>query len=713
LTATGLGLRLLAAITALAAWGVLAVWWAGRGARGAGPLARLSAALCAALWVCALGFQLLALLHVFTLWLVAPIWAALPALAAWRWRRSIGPELEQLTRQLRAEWSDLAAELHRERWLQLGLTAVAVHLAARAARALIAPTLGWDDLTYHLFRAARWVQAGGIVLEPAPDAWTSYEFYPWGGDLVWAWTLVWGAGDALVPWAAIGTWVGCLATAYALARELGQRPLVCLLVATALALTPAAVTQIETAYVDNAALLLVLAATLFLVERHRIGAGRANDPVRSSLLLGMACGLGVLVKTSLLPIAAIAALATVGFAAARRRLAPLFAFAAGAGVAAPNLAFNWIQRGSPFYPFHVPGFASFDDELAATFARFAPADSWHQGLRALAGLFTAPSGDRPFLNLGTSAAILLGVGLVGARRIARRPGGAVYLCWCFGASAITAWQLLRPENGSMLTLWAGTLGRLLAPALAAWMVLAALVDERWVRRLLAASLVAEYFLRAPWPWPPELWAPTAILIGASLLCGLVLHLRLRGRQPRLRLAWLAASIVFVAVLGAELRSTHRYDAYRLVAERRIDGFDRAAPVDAWPAWQRLDGDAPATIAATAGWDGIAGHNWFRYPLLGSRLQNRVVYVPVSADGSLASYADRDALRAVADRRAWLARLARTEVDWVFAMNPPPIEAEWIRELPDVFAIDASLPARSGLLARVDRRKLAAQLEGTN
>ena len=418
-------------------------------------------------------------------------------------------------------------------------------------------------------------------------------------------------------------------TTYALARQLGQQPLVSLLVASALALMPAQITQIHTAYVDNAALFLVLAATLFLVVRHRIGAqsaalaGSRSDDVTSSLLLGMSCGLGVLVKTSFLPMAATAALLTLGFAAANRRLAPLVAFGAGASVAVPNLVFNWVQRGSPFYPFRIAGFLSFNHQLSETLAKFGPADPWRQGLRALGTLFVEPPGSGSFLNLGWSAAILLGVGLVGARRISRMPGGAVYLCWCTAGVAITAWQLFSPGNGSMLTLWAGTLGRLVVPSLAAWMVLAALVDEKPVRALLVATVVAEYFLRAPWKWPHEVWVPTLILAGWLISCAFALAFAIRGSDGRLRFAWLAASLVFTVALATRLHSAHRYDVYRLFADGRLDGFDRAAPVDAWPAWRRLDTDSPVTIATAAGWDDLAGHNWFRYPLLGSRLQNRV------------------------------------------------------------------------------------------
>jgi hypothetical protein len=341
-------------------------------------------------------------------------------------------------------------------------------------------------------------------------------------------------------------------------------------------------------------------------------------------------------------------------------------------------------------------------------AKFAATDRWQQGLRAIATLVAGPPRAGPYLNLGWSALILLGVGLVGARRMASRPGGAVYLVWCIAGGAITALHLFDPANGSMLTLWAGTLGRLVAPSLAAWMVLTALVDERPVRILLVAALAAEYFLRAPWKWPHEVWVPTAILVGCMALCALGLGTR-RG-EGRRRFAWIAASCVVTLALARGLHAAHRYDVYRLLAERRLDGFDRSAPVDDWPAWQRLDADLPVTIAASAGWDELAGQNWFRYPLLGSRLQNRVVYLPISSDGSIASYADRDALRRAADRRAWLARLARADVDWVIVTSGPSIEEEWIHELPRVFAIDASSSPRNGVLARVDRRNLAEQLE---
>ena len=63
-------------------------------------------------------------------------------------------------------------------------------VALRAARSLVSPPLATDSLTYHLFRAGRWVQSGERVLEPAPDAWGYYAYYPHIGDGLTAWLML-------------------------------------------------------------------------------------------------------------------------------------------------------------------------------------------------------------------------------------------------------------------------------------------------------------------------------------------------------------------------------------------------------------------------------------------------------------------------------------------------------------------------------------------
>ena len=86
-----------------------------------------------------------------------------------------------------------------------------------------------------------------------------------------------------------------------------------------------------------------------------------------------------------------------------------------------------------------------------------------------------------------------------------------------------------------------------------------------------------------------------------------------------------------------------------------------------------------------GWNGF-GDNSFRYPLLGSRLQNRIVYLPVTADGSVIDYRLRGEVTARADERTWLRRVRDSGVDVVVALGPAPPEAAWLAAHPERFEL---------------------------
>ena len=105
---------------------------------------------------------------------------------------------------------------------------------------------------------------------------------------------------------------------------------------------------------------------------------------------------------------------------------------------------------------------------------------------------------------------------------------------------------------------------------------------------------------------------------------------------------------------------------------------------AWSLWRDLDGAVPRTLAVTAGWDGL-GHNLYLYPLLGSRLQNRVLYVPVTAGGEVIDHRDAERRKKAADFPSWLRRLQAARVDTVVSLAPRwTIEDDWMRARPDLF-----------------------------
>ena len=662
---------------------------------------RLAATICVLYGVWAAGFQLLALAGIFTLPVVIPTFVLLPTVLVW-WRKDdIASELAVVHADCRREVVALASALRRHPAVLVAVAVIGAHVVVRLARALVLPRLGWDDFTYHLFRAGLWVQNGGVVLEPGPDAWSYYEFFPWGGDLVWAWALIWRAGEGVVAVASVASWVICLPLAYGLARRYEQEPLPSFLAALAVVVLPSQITQIATAYVDNLHLMLVLACGALFLEALDVGRASVATSRRVqttiATLLGVGCGVGVLVKLSFVPLAGMIALALAWQRVRRRRPGDVLAFAAGAALVLPNLAFNWLQRGSPFYPFRVDSLP-FNQQLAQLLSEpQASLDSAERALGAVIALVRNVRFDDPFLNVGFAGMVLLLFGLAGMGSMWFQPRARVYLICVATSAMVTIWQLLSPSNAALVTLWGRGLGRLIVPALAPILLLAASFPVP-MQLVVLPIVLAEYFVEAPRQWSWEVLLATVVAVAALLAVSLSAAVVARSR---LRLKWplIAAAAVASLVVIQVVHDRVRYPAYTAFAASRLDDFHRAPPVRAWPIWLRLEQSAPARVAVAAGWDGI-GHNWFRSGVFGSRFQHDVRYVPVTADGSIIDYADRERMNARADRQAWVARLRDQQIEWVVLLGPRTLEHQWVDELPDVFAVELTLDNRAMILARV-------------
>jgi hypothetical protein len=80
-------------------------------------------------------------------------------------------------------------------------------------------------------------------------------------------------------------------------------------------------------------------------------------------------------------------------------------------------------------------------------------------------------------------------------------------------------------------------------------------------------------------------------------------------------------------------------------------------------------------------------NWFAYPFMGRRLQNEVVYVPISGDGHLRHFGSEQEnadLLHTADFWAWNLRLRRAGVTHVMSFSPPGMESAWMAAHPESF-----------------------------
>ncbi len=688
----------------------LALWWLPR----AGPAARWSAAAVAALWLAVASFWALTPLHAFRLSVVLPLALGAALLGG----RTVG-RAGAAARTLREDLRRLGRLLGSLGLLERGILGAVLAVALlRGLHALAAPPLGWDDLTYHLLKAGRFVQAGGFVDTPAPDAWGVYGYLAVAGEIVWSWAMLPFHGDALIAPASLGVWGLAVLGVYAGARALGAARSPALLAALAVGAMPAALAYVGSGYVDNLTLAGAALGSVFVVRLLR------GAPLREAPLA--VAGLALAAGTKLLgvPLLALGGAAVLlrlahGPATARARAGALVATVLACAVAAPTYVRTWAERGSPLYPLRVqvagvelsPGNA----ESEAVAARILRTPRLRRTApQALAVLLFRRSAPGAFLGPGPAAPLLLLFALLALPRLTKTSALAALYVSLVAATLLGAYW-----SGAMelfrTTYMAGTTGRYLLPAFAALGALSACGRPRVTRAVAGVATALGVLLAVPWAgWrAPDAQATAWVLVPvAGLLLGGWAAARLvRSASRPWRVA--AAVVALLATAGGAagveaIRRDFRYPIYSAAARRGRPTFLvhslAARYAAAWPVWQALDGAAPRTIAVAAGFDRL-GHNWYLYPLLGSRLQNRVVYVPVTESGVVLDYRRLARVRRRACRRCWLQRLAERQVtDFVLLAPRRTLEEGWVARSPERFELEA----RGGLHAayRVHRRRLA-------
>jgi hypothetical protein len=269
------------------------------------------------------------------------------------------------------------------------------------------------------------------------------------------------------------------------------------------------------------------------------------------------------------------------------------------------------------------------------------------------------------------------------------------------------------------TKWAAVVGRFLLPGLGALVALAATVG--WWPVLAAALLVnLPFTIPLGWSWA-DLEAMMRLALPLLLAAGLSLELwRWFGRRRRPLVAAVLAACVLALTGGLWLervRGDSRHRIYRAAAGRTIAGQVSAAAFDVHPLkpeyavarviWERLDRGHAHRLAVTVGRTRL-GHNGYLYPLLGRRLQNQLLYVTPTRDGSrLASNQPHLADAARLDPEAWINRLARLGVDHVVALPPEPPELAWMLARPRQFTPVPGAPERGPRLFRFHHRPAAS------
>jgi len=667
-------------------------------------------------------------LHAFRPWIALPVAMGL----AWLAHRRLGGDraAAALREDMRAG-SEALREVTAS-WLHRVLLAWAgVAAGARALAGLVSPPLTWDTLTYHAVKAAEWAQAGYSIRTLAPDQWGYCAFFPDAAETPAAWSMAFLHSDLGLPFVGMAQWAACGLASYALARAIGAVRGQAFRAGLLVAFLPALLGEMVSGYSDMFVLLVFLALgfALTLLWRRR-GRGAA-------LFVGACAGLLACAKASGMPIAALALLFALAAPAGTYISSPpslsvpsspsaaraaclargrvlVWATAMALLCAGPHYLRIWAEQGSPFYPFTVRlgslVLGAGNPELRALYAgKLGVTDPrWTSGLALFASLVAPLAPPKvEFVGFGPAFLLLMPLGAVGLLAAARGDGGSspasprdrlVPALAPLAFACLPVLGLMSKDFAGQRAIWLPNLGRLLVALPAALAVLAALPRHRVARVGLAAALV----LTLPLAWPRGVANPMLEAIGRvapwlALAGSLAAFTGLAfARLPRLaaKLEWGMPATIGVGCLAlvlplAEIRAESRYAIYAAAAAPHpafIMQFTWPREAAAWPLWQAVDDGQPHRIHASYGWDGI-GHNELRYPLLGSHLQNRVLYVPITGgDGPIVDYRDDTRLRALADDAAWIQRLRQARIDRVFLGEPPPFEAAMILRHPEHFQL---------------------------
>jgi hypothetical protein len=592
--------------------------------------------------------------------------------ACWFWKRDL-LWLERASRRLvHGQYRGVVC------CVSLLATIVIVH-------SLLLPPLGWDSLTYHAVKAAKWLQHGGMTRFAAPGTWALYENFWGGAEVLTAWAMLPFHADTLAMALQAGCWVGLGLATVALARELGAREPYASSVAALVLATPTVRMQVGTGYVEVVGL-------LYLTSGMALAARFLRRPEGGLLVLAAAAlGLAAGVKfpyapVSLLVVVVVSLRALASPRSLRTRAEWIVsAFAVFAASVAPWLWNAYRISGAPLSPMPLDALGvdlgRAVPEVEAYLARPVPHSTFAAELERLVHALLRSYGNP---GLPTVAAAALGV-LSSPWLLRRRAPGASLILLVLAASMIEYYSpglsIVRHHSP------ASSVRFLLVP-----LVLGAVLGVVPYR---GAQGLGRFYL-----W--FLWIGTFVDLGLYLLhdvsprcaagvAGLLVVLsalfvavRRLARWTGPRTVHLAGLVAAASIFLVVVHAAHD----RMRTELARVGFVKSPVAPYWLAPSLLvdDPGRPRRIAVTSGpW--VMADNWFAYPFLGRRLQNEVLYVPVSRDGVMRHFGSQEVNEAylrAADFSAWLARLRQAGVTEVMSFSPPSVELAWMEAHPEVF-----------------------------
>lgn len=644
-----------------------------------------------AVGICALSqivllFLFMAYTHIYFKTVAAGLCLILAGLAHGLWKKH-----SQLHSEAQAVRDFVAGIISSRTW-PLYLLAGSV-MFYTLMRSLFMPPLAWDSLTYHLTFAGTWVQEHGLSLFAAPYGMDGYSHFPINGEIFASWLMLPFHSDLVVnllnfPFLLLGG-----AALYGLGQEFKLDRNWSVLLAGMVCFSPMVFAYVTTAYVDLQVFVETACAALFFIRYLRTHA----PP--DALWLCLALALAVGTKHSALAVAALLlpglTMAAVLKFRKTKQASQLTVLAWGCmlmlGIGGHQYLKNWVEAKNPLYPIEVSiaGQKILSGSQYNRIAEEKGLGTRADDLRNLTTLFSyAPA--RFVRTAGPKFLLFLIVILVSftARPRLFFNRNTIWL----SVLAVLPLVLFYLDNSVKTIMarrfWAYDTPRFLAVPLAFIALLALVQLSRLEPKLPRIKLILALFLVGDLiQLNFRLLHPVTNLLlmlafGLGLSFPFLLSIRLKSKS----LIWrrsVPLLVLLLALGGLTLalqnyREAHRSDYYTQYTD--LHDFPRKLV----PGWLWCDQpDRSLKIAVSAGWS-HAGHNWFFYPLMGSRLQNKVSYASVNRIGLHPTHCDKGLLRQKEDYAIWRKNLELLDIDFIFLQSPWPVERQWMRLNPHYF-----------------------------
>ena len=601
------------------------------------------------------------------------------------------------------KYRDLKAELQPVRlWVEAGLASRWAALIVicgfvillSLSRALLMPPLAWDSITYHLTFAALWVKKGSLFLFKAPDQMQS-AYFPINAEIFSAWLLLPFHSDLLVnlmnfPISLLGG-ICC----YAIARELGLNSREASWAPALICFSPMVYSLITTSYADNAVFTFSAASVLFTLRFFK------DDNIPDALLAFISEGILLGIKYNTIPLVGLTFFVigmrvvktkTLGFSLKTALL--LLGIVLICILGGRQYINNCIDARNPIYPFPLKifhlkifeGWSGGDAVEKTIVASVLKKDKIERAKVELSKFCyrTLSAGPKfPLFFLMACVAPFM--------RTNRATKKLLYLLFLFSIVPV----IILYADSSAVMARTTDLTAVNTRYFSAYIAFLTIAGLTVTRKLSHHFRFFDFFLALLIAW--DLFhtdikhiQEVAILYPAAVLLiplFVLFYVFITKRYPFFKSNWAAYCGGFIIAAGAlsalqTYRDSTRYDYYNQYTDVH------SIPRDYVEAWRFLDNpDEKKVIAMAKGWDAVT-HTWFFYPLMGSRLQNDIIYVSAKHRDEVPTWTDRGALRGE-DVSLWLEKLKKINVGYVLVQTPWPIELTWMLDRPEKFLLVAN------------------------